>query len=369
LETILQATYEGAAIEAGKRALEKRLPTNLGVPPTPRGSPIVFDHVVDDDCGAGPADISEPDLFFQFGAEAEQRVVVAFSCLGQLFGWVNLAEVVSPDLLDILGVYARLSHSACAPAGALAVGCFNEMLSSHGVPITFEEALLKLFEHMVGLLEKVTKPMSDTEKNPLDEIDPEYNTKLTDFLGLFITKHFRRVEASPQFEILDFLMLLFRFTFLQTESEHFVLCLEVCLAFVDVLVVKQEQVGPESIVMYRECVLMLATEVIDRIRFSQNFGALEKIDDAERNIDGLTEWDEHIRDCTAILGQISTLYAADLVEVRFPAPLRATSLCCFLSCMSWCRDDYRFFPRTSTHAQSDKWAKRVPFRSTAHHCP
>eukprot|EP00038_Savillea_parva_P031793 m.90509 g.90509 ORF g.90509 m.90509 type:complete len:1089 (+) comp9865_c0_seq1:735-4001(+) len=318
LEAILQATYESAALEAGKRSLEKRLPTNLGVPPTPRGSPTPLEVEAPQDEG-GPADMSEPEMFFQFGADAEQRVVAAFGCVAQLFGWINLAEAVSPSLLDILGLYARLNHTSCAPAGALAVACFNEMLSSHGVPLTFEEALLKLFEHMVVLLDKVTKSdPSRGDKNPLDEIDPEYNIKLIEFLGFFITKHFRRVESSPQFEILDFLMLLFRFTFLQTDNDRFVSCLDVCQAFVDVLVVKQEQVGAESVVVYRECVLMLATEVVDRLRFTHHCQTLDRIDDSVRNEDGLTEWDEHLRDCTMVLGQISVLFPAELLDITVP---------------------------------------------------
>lgn len=42
-----------------------------------------------------------------------------------------------------------------------------------------------------------------------------------------VTAHLRRVEQNPLFPVKDFLMLLFRFTFLQPETDGFVHCLEV----------------------------------------------------------------------------------------------------------------------------------------------
>lgn len=45
ISCLLQTIYLTAESEAGRRALDKRLPTNLGIPATPRGSPVtVEDH-------------------------------------------------------------------------------------------------------------------------------------------------------------------------------------------------------------------------------------------------------------------------------------------------------------------------------------
>lgn len=42
-----------------------------------------------------------------------------------------------------------------------------------------------------------------------------YLEKFTDFLRLFVSVHLRRIESSPQFPIVEFLALLFKYTFNQ----------------------------------------------------------------------------------------------------------------------------------------------------------
>lgn len=51
--------------------------------------------------------------------------------------------------------------------------------------------------------------------------------KFTDFLRLFVSVHLRRIESSPQFPIVDFLALLFKYTFNQVmclSSQRFGSC-------------------------------------------------------------------------------------------------------------------------------------------------
>jgi len=44
-----------------------------------------------------------------------------------------------------------------------------------------------------------------------------YLEKFTDFLRLFVSVHLRRIESSPQFPIVEFLALLFKYTFNQVR--------------------------------------------------------------------------------------------------------------------------------------------------------
>lgn len=44
-----------------------------------------------------------------------------------------------------------------------------------------------------------------------------YLEKFTDFLRLFVSVHLRRIESSPQFPIVEFLALLFKYTFNQVK--------------------------------------------------------------------------------------------------------------------------------------------------------
>ena len=53
-----------------------------------------------------------------------------------------------------------------------------------------------------------------------------YVDKLTEFLRSFVGCHLRRFEGHAHFPILQFMALLFKYTFLQTNVESFYSCLE-----------------------------------------------------------------------------------------------------------------------------------------------
>ena len=59
--------------------------------------------------------------------------------------------------------------------------------------------------------------------------------KLTDFLRSFVGNHLRRFEGSAQFPVIEFLALVFKYTFLQTTTEGFFSCLEAWNVFIDYL--------------------------------------------------------------------------------------------------------------------------------------
>lgn len=52
-----------------------------------------------------------------------------------------------------------------------------------------------------------------------------YLEKFTDFLRLFVSVHLRRIESSPQFPIVEFLALLFKYTFNQVMLILLIICL------------------------------------------------------------------------------------------------------------------------------------------------
>ena len=146
--------------------------------------------------------------------------------------------MVTPSLLAVMLNYAQLKEFCNGDIGALAMSCFNEMLSRNCAPVEFEEYLLKLFASTMQLLVKVTTQKGTD--NPLQDLVEGYNEKFSEFLDLFVTIHLRRLENNPQFQITDFLMLLFRFTFLQPSSEGFVRCLDICTAFLDILLQRKD---------------------------------------------------------------------------------------------------------------------------------
>ena len=156
-----------------------------------------------------------------------------------------------------------------ARLGVLAMTCVNELVSKNCVPLDFEEYLLRMFQQTFFLLQRLTRENnSHTVKGKLQELDEwyvvgrialpgclasrwvqhlkaiynqfvffvlkvfynvcvcvcvcvcsicSYLEKFTDFLRLFVSVHLRRIESSPQFPIVEFLALLFKYTFNQVR--------------------------------------------------------------------------------------------------------------------------------------------------------
>lgn len=57
--------------------------------------------------------------------------------------------------------------------------------------------------------------------NPLHlSVSLSYVEKFTDFLRLFVSVHLRRIESNAQFPLVEFLALLFKYTFNQVKHLH-----------------------------------------------------------------------------------------------------------------------------------------------------
>lgn len=86
---------------------------------------------------------------------------------------------------------------------------------------------------------------------------------------------------------------------------HLIPCrAQVCRAFVDVLLAAQETAGPAAAEAYRECLVLLTSELVGKLRFSRNGRALMAFDNETRNDASLTEWDEHVVTCTEIMFEV-----------------------------------------------------------------
>ena len=113
------------------------------------------------------------------------------------------------------------------------MGAVNELIGKHCIPQHFEELLLLTFKNSFNLLLKLTQT-----NNTLESIDPEYLDKFSELLRLFVSLHLRRFENKPEFPMLDFLSLLFRYTFQQPNVDAYFSCLDVWSIFLDHLTAK-----------------------------------------------------------------------------------------------------------------------------------
>lgn len=124
--------------------------------------------------------------------------------------------------LLIYAQYAQIGNSN----GVAALGCINEILSKSYVPREFEEFLMAVFHQLVLIMQSLTQSAM-----VMQSADSEYIERVTFFISLFVKNHLRRVKTSPNFPVLEFLRLLFTYTFTQpaTESTRFTSCLDISL--------------------------------------------------------------------------------------------------------------------------------------------
>ncbi len=112
---------------------------------------------------------------------------------------------------------------------------------------------------------------------------------LTDFLRYFVGSHLRRFDAAAtghnsQLPVIEFLVLMYKYTFLQTRPEGLFACLDVWSVFVDyvstaVAASRDRAEGDRLLQRYREALLALVAELLKRIQLRTNGAQIEQLDD------------------------------------------------------------------------------------------
>lgn len=81
----------------------------------------------------------------------------------------------------------------------------------------------------------------------LSRIPLRFVGKFTQFTSLFVAQHLRRVEKNPNFPIINFLALLYEFTFLQPSFDGFSSCLEIWSTFLDYIIQEKMESSNSSL--------------------------------------------------------------------------------------------------------------------------
>ena len=125
-------------------------------------------------------------------------------------------------------------------------------------------------------------------------------------LGLpSIVTHFLSSLFAPQkagSPLVDFLSLLFQFTFLQKSPEAILACLEVWAAVCDYLEGSKEAGKGKVIGRYTEALAALVSELLRRMH-----AALANLDDDRIGEDGITEWQAFLNACLELVMRIAEL--------------------------------------------------------------
>ncbi|TWW69676.1 Exportin-6 [Takifugu flavidus] len=299
--------------------------------------------------------------------ESQQLCCLVLECLAHLFSWIPLSTNITPTLLASIFHFARfgcdlrakektglfISNSSStngqlnagtappvlngggqneqqgrdgkvdrARLGVLAMTCVNELVSKNCVPMDFEEYLLRMFQQTFFLLQRMTRENNaHTVKSRLQELDENYLEKFTDFLRLFVSVHLRRIEASPQFPIVEFLALLFKYTFNQPTHEGYFACLDIWSIFLDFLTtkIKSRLADRESVLnRYKDALVLLLREVLNRIQFRYNQAQLEELDDETLDDDQQTEWQRYLRQSLEVVAKVMELLPSHAFSTLFP---------------------------------------------------
>uniref|UniRef100_A0A5F9CS31 Exportin-6 n=1 Tax=Oryctolagus cuniculus TaxID=9986 RepID=A0A5F9CS31_RABIT len=274
--------------------------------------------------------------------ESEYICSLALECLAHLFSWIPLSASITPSLLTTIFHFARFgcdirarkmasvngSSQNCVLGqergrlGVLAMSCINELMSKNCVPMEFEEYLLRMFQQTFYLLQKITKDNNaHTVKSRLEELDESYVEKFTDFLRLFVSVHLRRIESYSQFPVVEFLTLLFKYTFHQPTHEGYFSCLDIWTLFLDYLTSKiKSRLGDKEAVLnrYEDALVLLLTEVLNRIQFRYNQAQLEELDDETLDDDQQTEWQRYLRQSLEVVAKVMELLPTHAFSTLFP---------------------------------------------------
>ncbi|XP_072337474.1 exportin-6 isoform X2 [Scyliorhinus torazame] len=274
--------------------------------------------------------------------ESEHVCFLALDCLTHLFSWIPLSASITPTLLTTIFHFARFGCDTRAKKlvavngnghnnniiqergklGVLAMSCINELMSKNCVPVEFEEYLLRMFQQTFYLLQKITKENNaHSIKSRLEELEESYVEKFTDFLRLFVSVHLRRIESNSQFPVVEFLALLFKYTFHQPSHEGYFSCLDIWTIFLDYLTSKiKSRLADRDEVLnrYKGALVLLLTEVLRRIQFRYNQAQLEELDDETLDDDQQTEWQRYLRQSLEVVAKVMELLPSHAFSTIFP---------------------------------------------------
>lgn len=282
--------------------------------------------------------------------ESEHVCSLALECLAHLFSWIPLSASITPHLLATIFHFARFGCDAIVPTvtggdapnggshrqgnrdqpepkaslslGVLAMSCINELMSKNCVPAEFEEYLFRMFQHTFYLLQKITKDNKACGvRARLDALDESYLEKFTDFLRLFVSVHLRRIESNYRFPVVEFLSLLFRYTFNQPTHEGYFACLDIWSVFLDYLSGKiRSRMADKKGVLerYKDALVALNAEVLRRMQFRYNQAQLEELDDETLDDDNKTEWQHFLHQSLEVVAKVAELLPAHAFSTLSP---------------------------------------------------
>ncbi|KAJ3292274.1 Exportin-6 [Borealophlyctis nickersoniae] len=223
---------------------------------------------------------------------------LALDILHSLLAWIPLSDTLHvPQVLTTIFKFVQLNDDSTVAMGSMGMTCLNELMSRNYVPREFLTFLMLISQQVCELLRYLTDDSNGTPK--IIGLDETYRMKFTEFLDHFVGKHIGRAEATADFPLNEFLILLFKFTFSQPPSESYVACLHIWDTFLEYIISKKatsrdDAQTAEYIRRYEDGLVSVAKEVGKRLQFTENGDQLRDIDD-ERDGEAESDWEKFFR--------------------------------------------------------------------------
>lgn len=230
-----------------------------------------------------------------------ENVVKCLTTLQHLFSWLPLSSHVPPSLVTTVFYWGSIATQSMSGEAALAgLGGVCELLYRRYAPPSSAATALRLHHAALRLLRHLTHA-----PHQLPHLHHDYLNKLAEFLKLFVSLHFKRLEAEPEFDALEFLSYLFQYTFQVPTCAIFVNCLDIWIQFIDIL-------KPEDIPKYWEALQALVNGVLNKIQFQHNKAQLQHLDNDLCDDDGETEYQTFLKHCIECVARVADLAPLDV---------------------------------------------------------
>ncbi|XP_026326337.1 exportin-6-A [Hyposmocoma kahamanoa] len=228
-------------------------------------------------------------------------VVKCLTTLQHLFSWLPLSSHVPPSLVTTVFYWGSIATQSQSMEAALAgLGGVCELLYRRYAPPSSAATALRLHHAALRLLRHLTH-----NQHHMAHAHHEYLNKLAEFLKLFVSLHFKRLEAEPEFDAIEFLSYLFQYTFQVPTCAIFVNCLDIWIQFIDIL-------KPEDTAKYWEALHGLVNSVLNKILFQHNKIQLQHLDNEVCDDDGETEWHTFLKHCIECIARVAELAPLDV---------------------------------------------------------
>ncbi|KAJ8245789.1 hypothetical protein GJAV_G00260340 [Gymnothorax javanicus] len=148
-----------------------------------------------------------------------------------------------------------------------------------------------------------------------------YLQKFTEFLRQFISVHLKRIESNTHFPTVDFLALLFKYTFNQPTLDGYQSCLDIWTVFLDYLTEKINGRFTDRDSMlnkYESVLVLLQQEVLNHVQFRHHQSQLEELDDEALNDDQQTEWQQYLNHSLEIVAKVTDLLPSHVFSTLYP---------------------------------------------------